>query len=143
MGRRGDGYGSEDHLLRYMERCRDRFDAAVADVLGIPPASIRWLPRPTNENGEEREFRELEFLGDEWKSVKDAWRDKWPRRGTPICWDAVGKADSGWLLVEAKANHPEFCSPPSGATGESLKLITKTLNQTKKYLGVHRHEVVP
>jgi hypothetical protein len=30
---------------------------------------------------------------------------------------AVGQARGEWLLVEAKANHPEFCSPPTDSQG--------------------------
>lgn len=31
-------------------------------------------------------------------------------------WDAVGQANGEWLLVEAKANQPEFCTEPTTAT---------------------------
>jgi tetratricopeptide (TPR) repeat protein len=49
--------------------------------------------------------------------------------GSPSCTE--------WLIVEAKANHPEFSSPPSGAGVKSRELIRKSLRLTQSYLGVH------
>jgi hypothetical protein len=46
-------------------------------------------------------------------------------------------AGKEWVILEAKANHPEFCSPPTGAGKESRKLICKSLARTQRYLGVH------
>jgi hypothetical protein len=40
--------------------------------------------------------------------------------------------------VEAKANAPEFCSPPTTASSASREKIVKALDVTKGRLGVHR-----
>jgi hypothetical protein len=60
--------------------------------------------------------------------------DFWPSRG-PV-WDGLAKSDTGKIfLVEAKAHIPEAVSSGTGAGPESLKLIRKSLTETKKYLG--------
>jgi len=45
-----------------------------------------------------------------------------------------------WLLIEAKANHPEFTGSPCGArTGsDARKKIESALGRVKRHLGVHR-----
>lgn len=45
-----------------------------------------------------------------------------------------------WLLIEAKANHPEFTGSPCGArTGsDARKQIERSLGKVKAHLGVHR-----
>jgi len=71
-----------------------------------------------------------------------AWNEFWPQSGTPQTWDGIAHLDgslgSTWVLIEAKANHPEFCSPPSGATAQNLALIKRSLAETKTALSVHR-----
>ena len=67
----------------------------------------------------------------------------WPTSGRQQSWDGVATlvAPGGrwtWLLIEAKANHPEFCTPPTTAKDDGRKLIQKTLNRVKRALGVHR-----
>jgi hypothetical protein len=42
------------------------------------------------------------------------------------------------LLVEAKSNHPEFSTPPSGASKKSKEQIERSLNRVKRHLKVHR-----
>jgi hypothetical protein len=59
-------------------------------------------------------------------------------RGRQQSWDAVGTADGEWLLVEAKANAPEFCSPATTAAGAGREKIEHALNRVKRGLGVHR-----
>jgi len=64
--------------------------------------------------------------------IKKPLNEFWPARG-PV-WDALGIASSGApIFVEAKANIPEAASPPSKASEESLKLITKSLEQTRNF----------
>jgi hypothetical protein len=55
----------------------------------------------------------------------------WPSGGPQ--WDALGRAESGELLiVEAKAHVPEMFSNPTGAAGNSLKLVLKSLDETRE-----------
>jgi hypothetical protein len=138
MARRGHGYGSEDHLRRYLSARPDELTRAVATEVGVAPESIRWLPFiPIGE--EDREHRALEFLPEQtFLRVRPAWREFWPQRGHQQSWDAVGTAGTDWLLVEAKANWPEFCTPPTTAKGEGLKKIETALGSIKRELGVSR-----
>jgi hypothetical protein len=139
VGRRGDGYGSEYHLHRYLEDCPDKFNESVAEAVGCSPTAISWLPSPHTKDGREREFRGLEFLPPETpQHVRDAWRDFWPSRGSPPTWDAIGRTGSEWILVEAKSNHPEFCSGSCKAVGDGFRKIERSLNQVKGALNVHR-----
>jgi hypothetical protein len=73
------------------------------------------------------------------------WRKFWPQRGTPPNWDGIAQVEDGailddWLLLEAKANHPEFCGAPCGASPRGGRAqIEHALGEVKKYLGIHRH----
>jgi len=139
MDQRGDGYGSEDHLRRYLEVHRGRLNKAVAAEVGGSVNEISWLPFIETKTGD-REYRGIEFLDrTEYPEVHDAWKEFWPTTGRRPSWDAIGRVGKDWLLVEAKANAPEFSSPPSGASPESRKKIVASLNKTKRALGVHRY----
>lgn len=73
----------------------------------------------------------VEKIGLEPDEIK--LQEFWPRRGAN--WDALATTDKNKIiLVEAKANIPELVSPPSGAGKASMKLIAKSLNETKDYL---------
>jgi hypothetical protein len=142
MGKRGDGYGSEDHLLRYFSEHRPVLNAAVASELGVPASSVSWLDFPRRTSGEEREFRGVEFLpaNDLLATALTEWKGFWPQTGRQQTWDAVGRAEDEWLLVEAKANQPEFCSPPTTAKPEGGRpQIERALSRVKRDLGVHRY----
>jgi hypothetical protein len=137
VGRRGDGYGSEDHLRRYLALKRGVLDEAVCAAVECPRTTVGWLDFPVTKRGD-REFRGLEFLLDTPDAhVLPAWRDFWPTRGRAQTWDAIGRCDCGWLLVEAKANWPEFVTSPCGATG--LSTIRRALSRVKRDLGAHHH----
>jgi hypothetical protein len=141
MGKRGDGYGSEYHLRRYLAEHADVLNAAVAEELGTTPDAISWLPFPRRADGSEHEFKGLGFLPQdvEAAAVRKEWQRFWPQKGQQQNWDAVGRADGEWLLVEAKANQPEFCSPPTTAKREGgLPQIERALGEVRRDLGVHR-----
>ena len=59
--------------------------------------------------------------------------DFWPRRG-PV-WDGLDQTSAGRsLIIEAKANVPEFDSSPTGASGRSLSKIREALDETRSFL---------
>jgi hypothetical protein len=143
MGRRGNGYGSEDHFLRWRTERAAEFDALVLKAVGSPGrAAIEWV-YPTGRQGE-REPQGLRFLRDRADAL-ERWKKFWPDTLRQQTWDGVARlvregAEPEWLLFEAKANHPEFVTSPCGADNEeSLRTINKALDKTKKHLGVHRH----
>jgi hypothetical protein len=141
MAKRGLGYGSEDHLLRYRTERPDFLDRAIKDEIGLPEANLDWIYPPNDTStGGAKEPEGMKFLKAE-EAILAMWRDFWPQTGKQPTWDAVAKLtslrQSEWLLFEAKANHPEFCSPPSGASGGGRKKIEAAIGRVKKHLGVH------
>jgi hypothetical protein len=76
-----------------------------------------------------REFKGLEFLTSETgaAAILAEWRRFWPSTSRQQTCDAVGRANEDWLLVEAKANHPEFCSPPTTIREGGLGQIERAL----------------
>jgi len=141
MGKRGDGYGSEDHFLRYRSERAEQLDRSVLNALAAPNGSLEWLyPRGTPD---EREPEGLDFLTDR-NDVLARWRQYWPQRGRAQTWDGIAKVHRDgtveWVLVEAKANTVEFVTPPCAASKEGGRdQIEQTLNRLKTHLGVHRH----
>jgi hypothetical protein len=141
MGKRGEGYGSEDHFLRYRAEHAEQLNAAVLEGVAVANGRIEWMyPRGVDD---EREPEGLEFLADR-EDVLARWREFWPQRGRAQTWDGVAKLHCGgtveWLLIEAKANTVEFVTPPCGATKQGGRdQIERTLNRLKTHLGVHRH----
>ncbi len=43
MGKRGEGYGSEDHFLRYRSERAEQLNAALLDGLGVSDGDIEWI----------------------------------------------------------------------------------------------------
>ena len=134
----GAGYGSECHLLRYLGRHRSLFDERVGAALG--GAVLGWLdfhfdPSQVWPDGERTG---LDFVDD--GAVQAAWAAWWPQGRGIHHWDAVGRyrvgAESGWLLVEAKANLEEIASDcrakPEGGRGQ----IEAAFAAVKQALGV-------
>ncbi len=60
----------------------------------------------------------------------------WPKQGPQ--WDGLArtKIKGAVILVEAKANIPEVVSPATSASTASKKLISQSLESTKRYLGI-------
>ena len=127
--------GSQRWLQVAVNRRPDIIDAAIADAVGLALGeTIRWVS--PLESDAFREYRDQEFL-DRLEVVPKArtLADFWPRSGPR--WDALARTSGGrCLLVEAKANIPEFNSDPSGASPASLSKISAALEETKHFLEV-------
>ena len=142
MGKRGQGYGSEDHFLRYRAERAHELNSGILKALDADTnSSLEWF-YPTGAPGE-REPEGLSFLppGDD---AQAKWREYWPQRGRAQTWDGIAKLHLGhreeWVLIEAKANTVEFVTPPCGASKDGGRdQIETTLNRLKVHLGVHRH----
>ncbi len=139
MGKRGQGYGSEDNLLRYREHRPDFLDNALRQSLKAADGVFKWVYPPRHlGTGEYREPEGFDFVQDE--RVLALWRDFWPQKGKQPTWDAVvrltDQSKTEWILIEAKANRPELCSSPCGANGGRRK-ISKAMGQVKEFLNVH------
>jgi hypothetical protein len=129
-------YGSTYHLQSYRDRNPERLDTALTTAISQDTSALTWhypgrpAPgiAPTNIN----------FLPDE-NGLRSAWECFWPTTGTPLTWDGIAHrtAPEEWVLIEAKANHPEFCSPPTGSGKQSREKIDASLRRTQRHLGVH------
>jgi hypothetical protein len=94
--------------------------------------TITWLS-PLEEDGyaEYQDEAFLDLLGIELSRVPLA--EFWPARG-PV-WDGLGRSKSGKLfLVEAKSHIVEMVSPATAASPKSKDLISRSIDQCKRYL---------
>jgi hypothetical protein len=94
--------------------------------------TINWAS-PLEANGccEYRDATALEKAGIGALTIRPL-REFWPPRG-PV-WDAIGTTSDGVaVFVEAKAHIPEAASPSTRATPESLKLISRSLNEARRW----------
>ena len=62
----------------------------------------------------------------------------WPTRGPQ--WDALGKSEDKYYLVEAKANIPEIKSICHANSPSSVFKIEQAISATKQYLNVENGE---
>ena len=118
-----------------VNRCPSVIDAAIAETLRLAQGeSIEWVsPLKANNYVEYCDQRFVESLGVDLRHKQ--LKEFWPSRG-PV-WDGLALTSNGrCLLVEAKANVPEFNSSPSGASEESLRKIRRALDDTKAFLSV-------
>ena len=127
--------GSQRWLQIAVNRCPDVIDQAISRAMGLgQDETIEWLS-PLESEGfiEYRDQAFLERLGINPRHRKLS--DFWPRRG-PV-WDGLAQTSAERsLLIEAKANLPEFDSNPTGASGRSLTKIQKALDETRSFLRV-------
>ena len=127
--------GSQRWLQVAVNRCPEVFGRAIADATGLASGeTIEWVS--PLESDAFREYRDQEFL--ERLRVAPNSRplaEFWPRRGPQ--WDGLARTSGGrCVLVEAKANIPEFNSAPSGASPASLRSIQAAFAETKAFLKV-------
>ena len=61
-------------------------------------------------------------------------KDFWPKGGAN--WDGLAKDGETVFIMEAKAHISEIKIESTGASGESLELIEKSLNETKEFLNI-------
>lgn len=99
--------------------------------------TIHWKsPRTNDEYAEYGDNAFLKLL--EIQLMRYPLKEFWPNRGPQ--WDALAITKrndvTGSLLIEAKANIHEIVSPGTSASPESRKLIARSIEKVKQYLGV-------
>ena len=119
-----------------MNRCPNVIDEAVAKAINLDQdETIQWLsPLESDAFTEYRDQGFLERLG-----IRPQHRhlvgDFWPPGG-PV-WDGLARTSGGrCLLIEAKANLPEFDSSSTRASQKSLHKIKRALEETRTFLGI-------
>ena len=118
-----------------MNRCPNVLDEAVAKAIDLDQGeTIEWVS--PLESDSFIEYRDQAFL--ERLSISPQHRpleEFWPRRG-PV-WDGLARTSGGrCLLIEAKANIPEFDSSSTRASEEPLRKIRQAFDETRTFLGV-------
>ena len=129
--------GSQRWLQVAVNRCPEIIDSAIASSLGFSPREeIEW--RSPLESDGFAEYTDGEFLDRlDVHLEKRALKDFWPSNGPH--WDGLARTSEGRiLLVEAKANIPEFNSDPTGAGRHSLKRIRAAFAETREFLKVRK-----
>jgi hypothetical protein len=137
VGKTGNGYGSEFHLLRYLGYHRHELNRAVEKETGGRVSD--WLDFASGGEGKlDREWKGVDFVNSN-SDVKSAWVKFWPQTGNVPNWDAVGLLESNsggeYLLVEAKAHVEELQSSCSASKNGGLDMIRKALDATIKANG--------
>lgn len=133
--------GSQRWLQLTANRCPDVVDGAIANATGLVHGeTIQWLsPLESDAFTEYWDHAFLERLGisPEYRHLEDFWSARGP------VWDGLARTSSGrYLLIEAKANIPEFDSSPTYASEESRCKISrckirKAFDETRAFLRVH------
>src|ERR1051325_2593315 len=107
-------HGSLRRLLAYRNSAPAVLDAAILQSISAKThVRLEWIhPLPNQVRPEPTGISFLKLDANQHQ----AWREFWPQTGNPPNWDGVarysGEIGSSWILIEAKANHPELCSPP-------------------------------
>ena len=127
--------GSQRWLQLAVNRCPDVIDGAIAKTMGLEHGeTVQWLsPLESDGFAECRDHAFLKRLGiiPQYQRLEDFW----PAQG-PV-WDGLARTSSGrCLLIEAKANIPEFSTSPTGASEGSLHQIRKAFDETRAFLRV-------
>lgn len=136
MGRyvqKADGKGSLKCIQILVNEYPELINEKIIEQLSLYPAiQIDWKsPLKCDQFAEYRDQPFLDRLNLSGIHVDGFW----PKMGPQ--WDGLAKSDKGDLfLIEAKANIQEIVSPPSKATGESLRQINRTLNDLKEYMRI-------
>ena len=129
--------GSQRWLQLVVNRCPKLIDDAIREAIGLDQdETIEWLsPLESDCFREYQDKAFLKRLGITSKQLSLQLKHFWPKRG-PV-WDGLAKTSCGrHLLIEAKANIPEFNSSPTGASGKSRRKIEDALQKTKDFLGI-------
>jgi hypothetical protein len=125
--------GSQKWIRHVVNQCPEVLNCKITAQLEIPTDDrINWLSPLANDAY--AEYQDQEFLALLKADCRNVPLQKFWPKGGPV-WDALGRSDSGnLLLVEAKSHIGEMVSPKSQASPQSKALISKSLKECKKYL---------
>lgn len=132
---KSDGKGSLLQLQLLVNKHSDLINKKIKEnFVDLSKAEIIWESPLKNQTY--AEYTNDDFISRIGLNPKEInLKEFWPKRGAN--WDALATTTkSDIILVEAKANIPEFVSGPSGAGEKSMRLIKKSLQETKDYLNI-------
>ena len=124
--------GSQKWIQKCVNENASLLDSKILAKLGLPEnEQIFWLS--PLENDEYAEYRDKQFLERLNLKTEISLENFWPSGGPQ--WDALGKSDAGHLfIVEAKSHISELISSSRAENEDSIRLIHKSLEETKRYL---------
>ena len=127
--------GSQRWLQLAVNRCPELIDDAISRAVGLSQSeALRWISPLESEGFAEyrdQEFLEVLEITPQHRQLSEFWS-----AGGPV-WDGLARTSGGrHLLIEAKANVPEFDSSPTRASGRSLTKIGEALDETRAFLRV-------
>lgn len=138
MGRMGNQYGSEWHLLRYLGYHRQELNSAILSVMP-DVQQIHWQDFRFSPDAEwvDRELKGVEFLPTD-HSLRLQWKKFWPSTGNSPNWDAVARltlqnAEQSWMLIEAKGHLGELRSNCAAVEAGGLSQIRQLLAETQQH----------
>lgn len=130
---KSNGKGSLKQLQLLVNNYSSLVDVKIKEEIPrLSDSKIKWKS-PLRDDGH-AEYTDDDFIEQIGLTPANINLEKfWPKRGAN--WDGLATTDKGEIiLVEAKANIAELVSSPSGAGEKSMKLINKSLQETKVYL---------
>ncbi|MFH1051420.1 MAG: hypothetical protein V1779_10895 [bacterium] len=130
--------GSQRDLQVLINKHPDLLNNEIIKTLSLTPDTvIKWVsPIECDDFAEYRDDDFLKVLGIK-KRITKPLKEFWPKKGPQ--WDALGIANDAVIIVEAKANIPEFVTPACSAESQkSIKLINKSIDKVKNYLNVRK-----
>lgn len=143
MAEIGLGYGSEFQLMRFLGHHRNDLYEFIHQATNTSE-SIEWLDYPYESK---RISGDGELLGIEcfsklenFAEIEAEWKKFWPQNGTAMNWDGIFTIGDTWYFVEAKAHKNESFQKCGAKDGTSRKLIEKSLEETKKWLGANTNK---
>src|SRR4051812_6338792 len=128
MGKLGNGYGSEYHLLSYFRTQQESLETHIGKAVGLD-GPIEWF-YPGALATEPKDLTLIPLTHFQLKQ----WNEFWPVRGNRS-WDGVAKINGEWIFIEAKANSGEFRTSACGAGEPARTTILKALHEVKTYMG--------
>ena len=125
--------GSQRWLQDLVNDCPNLLDAAIQRGTSEISSPIRWVSPLADDNF--KEYMDSAFLKKLGVRLDCVPLNRfWPRSGPR--WDALGKTDSGQvILLEAKAHVEEMNSDCQAKSAKSLALIRESLESVKSHVG--------
>lgn len=126
--------GSQKYIQKLINFNAPLINQKITEVFNFKKnLNIDWFSPLINDHY--AEYRDEDFLNRlGLDSLNISLKKFWPSGGPQ--WDALAMGDGNIFLVEAKSYIGEILSPPSGAKNPaSLKLINKSLSETKSFVG--------
>lgn len=134
---------SQRWMQYFVNEATDELNRLIHDATGIATdCEIHWKSPLASQDYVE--YRDQAFLNQIGTSApKVPLKDFWPNKGA--VWDGLATTSSDdVILVEAKANIPEFASSPCGAVAQSsLDLIHQSLGKVQRFMKVHQNRQNP